>query len=77
MGSKTILPIFKIEKSAKKNFDKYMKFMNQPDLSMDDLRRGRWAYEMYLKSCSIAEKERKQQEKENPQGIVFEDEGQV
>ena len=43
---------------------------------MDDLKRGRWTYEMYLKSCGIAEKERRLLEKQSAIDIAFEVEGE-
>ena len=75
MEQHTLLPTFKLEKSAKENFDKYMTYMNRPELKMDDLKRGRWTYEMYLKSCNVAERERRQQEKESIVDLEFEIEG--
>ena len=34
MEPNTILPTFKIENSAKENFDNYMEFMNRPGLKI-------------------------------------------
>ncbi len=52
------IPTFKLEDSAQKNFKKYNKFM-QKSTNFEDVKRCRWTFEGYLKSCGISERELK------------------
>jgi len=60
------IPVFRIEDTAKENFDKYNEYMRNAK-TMDDVKRCRLTFEGYLKSSSILERERKrvQKSKEN------------
>lgn len=66
------IPVFKIEDTAKENFDKYNEYMRSAK-TMDDVKRCRLTFEGYLKSCSILERELKRAKKaEEKAEISFE-----
>ena len=66
------IPVFRIEDTAKKNFDKYNEYMRSAK-TMDDVKRCRLTFEGYLKSCSILERELKRAKKaEEKAEISFE-----
>ena len=66
------IPTFKLEDSAKKNFKKSNKFM-QKSTNFEDVKRCRWTFEGYLKSCGISERELKRKlNEEGKASIQFE-----
>ena len=50
------IPTFSLEDPAKVNFDKYNAFMRDVR-TFDDVKRCRWTFEGYLKSCGVSERE--------------------
>lgn len=65
------IPTFSLSDSAADNFNRYNEFMQNTD-SAEDKRTCKWTFEMYVKSCGIAEKERKRSDKEDAPKVEFE-----
>ena len=70
--STSIIPKFNLEKSSVDNFNQYIKYMRvEPEF--ENVKRCRWAYEQYLKACSLYEREqkRKEQLEQKAEDIAF------
>ena len=61
-SSKSIIPKFNLEKSSTDNFNQYIKYM-RVEPAFENIKRCRWAYEQYLKTCNVYEREQKKLEK--------------
>ena len=62
--SETAIPSFNINDSAEENFNKYNIFMKKSS-NFEDVKKCRWTFEGYLKSCSISEREFRRKLKED------------
>ena len=61
-SSKSIIPKFNLEKSSTDNFNQYIKYM-RVEPAFENIKRCRWVYEQYLKTCNVYEREQKKLEK--------------
>lgn len=61
--SETTIPMFDLQESAESNFKKYNDFMKNVK-KFEDVKRCRWTFEGYLKSCNVHEREIKRRMKE-------------
>jgi len=70
--TQSIIPKFNLEKSSVENFNQYIKYM-RVEPAFENVKRCRWAYEQYLKACSLYEREQKKLEKqqEHAEEIAF------
>ena len=75
-SSKSTIPKFNLEHGSKENFNQYIQYM-RAESSFDNVKRCRWAYEQYLKTCNVYERELKKLEKmeENSNNLEFSVEG--
>jgi uncharacterized LabA/DUF88 family protein len=64
--SSSIIPKFDLEKSSTTNFNQYINYMRS-EKAFENVKRCRWAYEQYLKTCNVYEREQKKLEKTQEQ----------
>ncbi len=71
-GKPSTIPKFNLEKSSKSNFNRYIKYM-RTETKFENIKRCRWVYEQYLKTCNVYEREQKKKEqvKELAEDIQF------
>ena len=58
---RAIIPRFNLQKSAVENFNKYIEYL-RTEMNFDSIQKCRWAYEQYLKTCNVYEREQKRNE---------------
>ena len=62
----SVIPKFTLRKSSLYNFSQYINYMRS-ERSFDNIKKCRWAYEQYLKTCNVYEREQKKLEKKEEQ----------
>ncbi len=55
------IPRFDLQKSAVENFNQYIDYL-RTEVNFESLKKCRWAYEQYIKTCNVYEREQKRKE---------------